>query len=262
MAGDVFERPKVFLVEQGLFMPVCIELSPFFQVTFSSSLLLTTGPWACISTGSKSQWFIVVLLPALGEWWGWQSWRFGRSLAAISEEWRQELICHHSFRCDSSRSVKLPIATLPSFDDSCYKGLLVGWLASKHYTFKAYGFMQTQREFKTGICPFGKIGKHNAAWTHLNSNLSISLNISQCSKVSKVFKSQFTLHQVVHSVVSPSRCAWRLCKTRSILSHDMPWFLKFFDMPDMLKMSNDCDLPRNRGGLISMLAKFCVTFNM
>lgn len=169
---------------------------------------------------------------------------------------------YHSFRCDSSRSVKLPIATLPSFDDSCYKGLLVGWLASKRYTFKAYGLMQTQREFKTGICPFGKIGKHNAAWTHLNSNLSISLNISQCSKVSKVFKSQFTLHQVVHSVVSPSRCAWRLCKTRSILSHDMPWFLKIFDMPDMLKMSNDCDLPRNRGGLISMLAKFCVTFNM
>ena len=38
MAGDVFERPKNFLVEQGLFMPVCIELSPFFQVTFSSSL--------------------------------------------------------------------------------------------------------------------------------------------------------------------------------------------------------------------------------
>lgn len=83
---------------------------------------------------------------------------------------------NHSFRCDSNRSVKWPIATLPSFDDSCYKGLLVGWLASKHYF----------QGIQDGHMPFWKNWK---AKRSLNSSELQSLNISQYLSMLKSIKS-------------------------------------------------------------------------
>ena len=156
---------KFLLAGHGLFVLNC---HLFSQVTFSSSLLLTILPSACNSTGSKSHWFILILLCSRRA--------AGVTVVKVWETSRRYLrrvkaVYLHLFaitlfkRCVSSRSVKLPKAALLSFADSCSEGVLVGWLDRKLLLSKLTRSCNHLRENPSQQESYGSLGKQNAAWT-------------------------------------------------------------------------------------------------